>query len=95
MVLHINILDTNTLNNDYSSTLWCIFNNTVIDLTGMTHPGGNFIWKSVKGREISRFLYGAYGLENTLIPPYKHSIYAYQMIKQSTVGYLNEIPLFY
>ena len=29
------------------------------------HPGGNYIISNVLGREISRFLYGAYGLEIT------------------------------
>ena len=41
-----------------------IFNNEIIDLTEFVHPGGQYIWNKVKGREISRFLYGGCGLED-------------------------------
>ena len=46
---------------------WVMLNNQVYDLTGMQHPGGNYIMESVKGREIGRFFFGAYSLELTTL----------------------------
>ena len=54
-----------------------MLNNKVYDITGLQHPGGNFIHESVKGREIARFFFGAYGLEFTTLLPHAHSQKAY------------------
>jgi hypothetical protein len=71
-----------------------LFNNSVVDLSGMTHPGGEAIWRAVQGREISRFIYGAYAIESTPMKPYKHSEYAMRMIEAHTIGHLKPIPFF-
>lgn len=47
----------------------------------MYHPGGNFITKRMKGREIGRFMYGAFGLETSNMQGYEHSKYAYEMLE--------------
>jgi len=49
----------------YPNKKWVIFNNSVIDLTDLVHPGGQFIWEECQGREVARFIYGAFGLEST------------------------------
>lgn len=43
---------------------------------------------------MSRFIYGAYGLENSEIPAYNHSQYALEMIKFLTIGAINPIPFY-
>jgi len=58
---------------EFNTKTWVLLNNSIINLTGLVHPGGQFIWQAVKGREVSRFIYGAYGLENSEIPAYNHS----------------------
>jgi NAD(P)H-flavin reductase len=42
---------------------WVTLDDTLYVLDDFLHPGGNFIVEAVKGREIGRFIYGAYGLE--------------------------------
>jgi hypothetical protein len=48
----------------------------------------------VQGREISRFLYGAYSLEHLNGKPYKHSEYSIKLLEKLTIGKLVTIPLF-
>lgn len=64
------LLEYEEIESEFKDLKWVIFNNDVIDITKLTHPGGQFIWEDVAGREISRFIYGAYGLETTKIPAY-------------------------
>ena len=42
-------------------------------MTGFLHPGGDFIIDECVGREVGRFLYGAYGLESSNAKPYVHT----------------------
>jgi hypothetical protein len=67
----------------------------VIDLSSLVHPGGNFIWREVRGREISRFMYGAYGLEKSSIKPHNHSFYAHQMLLKNQIGQMKQIPFYF
>lgn len=71
-----------------------LFNNQIVDLTGLTHPGGQYIWNEVYGREVSRFIYGAYGLETSLSTPYKHSKFAIDLINRRTIGKLDQINFY-
>lgn len=52
---------------------WVILNKQVYDVTGMNHPGGNYILELVNGREIGRFFSGSYGLETTKMRPHTHT----------------------
>ena len=47
---------------DYNNN-YVIFRNKVYDMNNFFHPGGNHIITNTLGREISRFLYGAFSLE--------------------------------
>lgn len=76
------------------SKLWCIFNNSIIDLQNQIHPGGQYIWKAIQGREVSRYIFGAYSLEGTSVLPYQHSKYALAMLKKLTIGTLSSIPFY-
>ena len=37
---------------------WCIFRNDILYFGNYDHPGGNRFFEAVKGREVSRFIYG-------------------------------------
>jgi len=45
---------------------WVLFGNKVCDITEFNHPGGNYIKSLIIGREVSRYVYGAYGPEEDL-----------------------------
>lgn len=42
---------------------WCIFRNDILYLGSYDHPGSNYFFEAVRGREVSRFIYGIQGLE--------------------------------
>ncbi|CAD8192215.1 unnamed protein product [Paramecium pentaurelia] len=90
-VQHVLQNDFQSIQREYKDQMWFIFNNEIINLTGFVHPGGQYIWEKTKGREISRFIYGGQGLEDGSCPPFKHSDKAIQMIKQNTIGRINNI----
>ncbi|CAD8193618.1 unnamed protein product [Paramecium octaurelia] len=90
-VQHVIQNDLQSIQRDYNDQMWFIFNNEIINLTGFVHPGGQYIWEKTKGREISRFIYGSQGLEDGSCPAFKHSDKAIQMIKQNTIGRINNI----
>lgn len=60
----------------------CILDSMVLDMTDyvVQHPGGKFVLKINRGRDISKFFYGGYCLEDNLGPNpaqgYNHSNYA-------------------
>lgn len=65
---------------EYPDTEYVIFKDKLYDVSGITHPGGNYIISHVIGEEISRYLYGAYSYELTKAMPHKHTIYAHKML---------------
>ncbi|CAD8212378.1 unnamed protein product [Paramecium pentaurelia] len=77
--------------NEFQNKLWLIFNDEIIDLTGFSHPGGQYIWECVKGREVSRFIYGGCGLEDGTAKQYPHSKNAVVLLKNHVIGSLNTI----
>jgi hypothetical protein len=96
--IHIGILKAleegksrNEIVQAYPNTRWVIYGNRVYDVTNWIHPGGNFILGQVTGREISRFLHGAYGLESTNMSPYTHSSYALKLLDSFLIGKLKGV----
>ena len=49
--------------NKYPDISYVIYKNAILDITKLIHPGGRYVLDFVKGREISRFIYGAYKIE--------------------------------
>ncbi|KRX06845.1 hypothetical protein PPERSA_11490 [Pseudocohnilembus persalinus] len=45
----------------------------IINLKGINHPGGNYIFKQILGREIDRFYFGGYNLEEDKRLSHVHS----------------------
>ena len=64
----------------------------VIDITKFIphHPGGKFVLLQNIGRDISKFFYGGYSLENNLGPKpsrgYAHSNYARTIVNSLIIG---------
>ena len=49
----------------YKNMVLVLYDNKIYNIIDVNHPGGNFLIKQIKGREIGRFMYGAFGLETT------------------------------
>ncbi|CAD8106849.1 unnamed protein product [Paramecium primaurelia] len=81
--------DQLNIEKEYNNKMWFIFNNSIVDLTGFVHPGGQYIWEKTKGREISRFIYGGQSLEDGNSRAYTHSDKVITLIQRQTIGYLN------
>ena len=55
------------------------------------HPGGRFSIEHNIGKDVSKFFYGGYSLENqNKVDEHKHSNDARKIVNQLTVGYLEE-----
>ena len=68
-----------------------ILDDDVLDLTLYLneHPGGRFSLEHNIGRDITKFFYGAYSLENIdRIPIHKHSNDAFLIVKDLSIGKL-------
>lgn len=54
-----------------------------------SHPGGKFVIEHNVGRDISKFFYGSYMLENDM-DPHLHSNIARRIVNEITIGRLKE-----
>ena len=69
---------------------WVFYHNSIYDLTKFFHPGGEFLIEQCKGRDVSRFLVGAYAIETSKLKPHKHSEKAFSLLEKFKIGELNE-----
>ena len=54
-----------------------------------SHPGGAFAMSANIGRDVSKYFYGGYSLENiNPVKPHKHSNAARRLIDKYSIGYL-------
>jgi cytochrome b involved in lipid metabolism len=62
----------------------------------MNHPGGKFVLEQNIGRDISKFFYGGYTMENDkLVKPQKHSNIARKVVNTLIIGKLERsVPKF-
>ena len=59
------------INSKYPLINWVVYHNSIYDLTHFFHPGGDFLIEQCRGRDVARFLVGAYAIETnfqTLAP---------------------------
>ena len=55
-----------------------------------SHPGGAFAMSANIGRDVSKYFYGGYSLENiNPVKPHKHSNAARRLIDKYSIGYLD------
>lgn len=73
---------------------YVLYNDGVYDISHISHPGGRFIFERINGREVSRFLFGAYPLECTNMPEYRHTDFAIQLLLSKQIGKIQPIPIF-
>lgn len=66
-----------------------LFNNFVVDVEPFMdeHPGTRFVLSQNIGRDIGKYFYGAYSMEED-VAPHIHSHYAAGIIKKLTIGKL-------
>ncbi|EAR94463.2 cytochrome b5-like heme/steroid-binding domain protein (macronuclear) [Tetrahymena thermophila SB210] len=76
----------NIINKQYPNILYVVHENSVYDITEIQHPGGQFILKHIKGKEISRYFNGGYAYEGTTMSPYRHTLYAQNFLKEFYIG---------
>ncbi|KAL4471634.1 hypothetical protein ABPG74_008527 [Tetrahymena malaccensis] len=76
----------NIINKQFPNILYVVHENSVYDITEIQHPGGQFILKHIKGKEISRYFNGGYGYEGISMPPYRHTLYAHNLLKEFYIG---------
>ncbi|KRX06844.1 hypothetical protein PPERSA_11489 [Pseudocohnilembus persalinus] len=67
---------------------YCMLGNKVILLNNLAHPGGNYIFNQICGREIDRFFFGNYQLEGDNRQPYLHTPKAEIFALKQAVGEL-------
>ena len=60
-----------------------LFNDYVVDLTAYAfeHPGGKFVIQQSDKKEIGKYIYGAYSMENN-VSPHKHSLMAMNIVEK-------------
>ena len=55
------------------------------------HPGGKFAMEANIGRDVSKYFYGGYSLENVNpVKPHKHSNAARRLIDKYAISYLEK-----
>lgn len=74
------------IRSEYPDVKYALFKNELVDLSGITHPGGQYILERVVGEEISRYIFGAYNIEDTAIESHQHTIYALNMLSERRIG---------
>ena len=60
-----------------------LFNDYVVDLTtyAFDHPGGKYVIQQCNKKDIGKYLYGAYSMENN-VSPHKHSLIAMKIVER-------------
>lgn len=72
----------------------CILDDYVLDVTkyASRHPGGQFLIQATVGRDVSKYFYGGYKMENAKSnrdSPYRHSMSARKVVSTLIVARLN------
>jgi cytochrome b involved in lipid metabolism len=69
----------------------------VLDVSkfAINHPGGRFLIHHNIGRDVSKFFYGGYILENDSMKPHRHSNIARKIVNTLVIGKLDRpVPTF-
>ncbi|CAD8069053.1 unnamed protein product [Paramecium primaurelia] len=80
---------------DYPKITYIILREAVYDVSDFNHPGGQYIFRKIKGREVGRYFYGSYPIKDTQL--HKHSLFAINYIETRYLGdFKNEsCPILY
>ena len=82
---------------DYPRTTYVVLREAIYDVSDFNHPGGQFIFQQIKGREIGRYFYGGYPVQRLKFNPHTHSSFAINYIETRYIGdFRNEsCPIIY
>jgi cytochrome b involved in lipid metabolism len=76
----------------YPDFKFCIYKNSLYDITDFKHPGGQYLMHKIYGRDVSRFLTGSYHLEEySDLPAYAHSKQAYAILERYKFGEIKDV----
>ena len=81
-------LDTISLKQFYGSNkTLALFNNYVVDLTAYAfeHPGGTYLIQQCNKKEIGKYMYGAFSMENK-VSPHRHSFIAMKILERLIIA---------
>lgn len=83
--------------NLYPDLKWVMLGNRIYDITGLIHPGGQYVWDKLNRRDISRFFAGNYRFEEISSADIRHthSISALNILDKRYIGSLELNPVFY
>ena len=73
-----------------------LYGNKVFDLTKKRHPGGQYIWDKLYGRDISRFINGNHIFEDidSFSISHEHSIPAINFLEKAYIGSIESDSIF-
>ena len=63
-----------------------LYMNYLVDMSSFTHPGGQWIFQKIRGREISRYIFGGFKLEAESTRACNHSHHAKQYLMGNVVA---------
>ena len=69
-----------------SNKLLVLYMNYLVDMSSFTHPGGQWILSKIKGREISRYIFGGFKLEGENTRAWNHSHHAKNYLMDNVVA---------
>jgi cytochrome b involved in lipid metabolism len=89
----LRLLDANTsakeIKKVYPDIHWCLMGNSIYDITNFKHPGGQYIVNQIYGRDVGRFIFGCYSLENygfLSLDSWVHSVEAMAVLESFKFG---------
>ncbi|CAD8183221.1 unnamed protein product [Paramecium pentaurelia] len=90
-------ISRNQLVKEYQKLNYIILREAIYDVSDFNHPGGQYILERITGREIGRYFYGGYPIQNLNIKMHIHTQFAINYIETRYLGdYRNDnCPLLY
>ncbi|CAD8167508.1 unnamed protein product [Paramecium pentaurelia] len=87
----------NQLVKEYQKLNYIILREAIYDVSDFNHPGGQYILERITGREIGRYFYGGFPIQNLNIKMHIHTQFAINYIETRYLGdYRNDnCPLLY
>lgn len=88
---------TSSVHSLYPGLKWVMFGNKVYDITGLDHPGGQYIWEKLNARDIARFFAGNYRFEDIddASIMHTHTVNAYNYLDRRYIGSIDKNPIIF
>lgn len=76
----------NEISNAFPDVTYVHFKNKVLDLSDFNHPGGQAIIHQLKGKDVTKYIYGSAALEYDLEVRHIHTKSALDLIEAKSIG---------